>query len=97
MIWRKRAINADTSTEEIGRAKPNLSVLNEYRKREAEYLERASDMEAVTASRDAAKLRYDELRNVRLKEFMAGFHAISAKLKEMYQVSRYSLCEGPSI
>lgn len=62
-------------------------MLNEYRKREAEYLERASDMETVTASRDAAKLRYDELRNVRLKEFMAGFHAISAKLKEMYQVS----------
>ena len=44
-------------------------------------------MEIVTTARDAAKQRYDELRNVRLKEFMAGFHAISAKLKEMYQVS----------
>ena len=48
-------------------------------------------METVTAARDAAKQRYDELRNVRLKEFMAGFHAISSKLKEMYQVSRLSL------
>lgn len=70
-------------------------MLNEYRKREAEYLERASDMETVTSARDAAKQRYDELRNVRLKEFMAGFHAISAKLKEMYQVSKQTVLHDP--
>ena len=73
--------------EDVGKAKPNLNVLNEYRKREAEFLERAKDMEAVTSARDAAKKRYDDLRKVRLDEFMAGFTAISAKLKEMYQVS----------
>lgn len=44
-------------------------------------------MEAVTSHRDSAKQRYDDLRKVRLEEFMAGFSAISAKLKEMYQVS----------
>lgn len=73
--------------EEIAKAKPNLNVLHEYRRREAEFLDRARDLEGVTSQRDAAKQRYDDLRKVRLDEFMAGFNAISAKLKEMYQVS----------
>ena len=72
--------------EETGKAKPNLNVLTEYRKRESEFLDRAQDMENVTSSRDIAKKRYDDLRKVRLDEFMAGFSAISSKLKEMYQV-----------
>lgn len=74
--------------EDIGKARPNLNVLAEYRRREAEFLDRAKDMENVTSQRDAAKKRYDDLRKVRLDEFMAGFSAISAKLKEMYQASR---------
>jgi len=78
----------DGYAEEIGKAKPNLNVLNEYRKRESEFLDRARDMENVTSSRDCAKKRYDDLRKVRLDEFMAGFSAISSKLKEMYQVRR---------
>ncbi|KAL1408278.1 Structural maintenance of chromosomes protein 4 [Vanrija albida] len=72
--------------EETAKAKPNLNVLHEYRRREAEFLERARDLEAVTSQRDAAKQRYDDLRKVRLDEFMAGFSAISSKLKEMYQM-----------
>jgi len=78
--------------EEIGKAKPNLNVLNEYRKRESEFLDRARDMEKVTSQRDNAKKRYDDLRKVRLDEFMAGFSAISSKLKEMYQVSLGKSC-----
>jgi structural maintenance of chromosome 4 len=74
--------------EDISKARPNLTILNEFRKREAEFLERARDLDAVNAQRDAAKQRYDDLRKVRLDEFMAGFSAISAKLKEMYQVCR---------
>jgi structural maintenance of chromosome 4 len=74
--------------EDISKARPNLTILNEFRKREAEFLERAKDLDAVNAQRDAAKQRYDDLRKVRLDEFMAGFSAISAKLKEMYQVRR---------
>lgn len=72
--------------EDISKARPNLTILNEFRKREAEFLERAKDLDAVNAQRDAAKQRHDDLRKVRLDEFMAGFSAISAKLKEMYQV-----------
>lgn len=36
--------------------------------------------------RDAQKGTYDSLRKKRLDEFMTGFNAISAKLKEMYQM-----------
>lgn len=72
--------------EDIAKAKPNLNVLHEYRRREAEFLDRAREMESVTSQRDSAKQRYDDLRKVRLDEFMAGFNAISAKLKEMYQM-----------
>jgi len=50
-------------------------------------------MEDFTAHRDAAKKRYDDLHKVRLDEFMAGFSAISSKLKEMYQVRE----SGPTL
>jgi hypothetical protein len=63
-----------------------MAVLAEYRKRQAEFDERQADLDAVTAKRDAGKKRYDDLRQTRHYEFMAGFNAISSKLKEMYQV-----------
>ncbi len=82
-------LNAEISQleEELGKAKPNLNVLAEYRKREAEFLERGRDLEQITNLRDEAKKRYDDLRKTRLEQFMTGFTAISSKLKEMYQVS----------
>lgn len=70
----------------MGNAKPNLNVLVEYRRREHEYLARAKEFERVTKQRDEQKAKYEELRKRRLDEFMAGFNAISSKLKEMYQV-----------
>ncbi|KAJ9102655.1 hypothetical protein QFC19_004764 [Naganishia cerealis] len=84
----KDVLNAEITQleEEIGKAKPNLNVLAEWRKRESEYLERARDLEQVTISRDQAKQRYDELRKARLEGFMTGFNVISSKLKEMYQM-----------
>ena len=77
--------------EQIKNSSPNLAVLKEYRKREQEFLSRAKDLEEVTAQRDAQKAKYDGLRKQRLDEFMTGFNAISAKLKEMYQVCHYTL------
>ena len=67
-------------------SKPDLSVLKEYKKREAEFMNRAKDVEEVSQQRDAQKQKYDGLRKQRLDEFMAGFNLISPKLKEMYQV-----------
>ncbi|KAH7339002.1 RecF/RecN/SMC N terminal domain-containing protein [Rhizoctonia solani] len=72
--------------EKIGNAKPNLNVLPEYRRREAEYLTKAKEFEEVTRQRDEQKAKYEELRKQRLDEFMTGFNMISSKLKEMYQM-----------
>ncbi|RXW12128.1 hypothetical protein EST38_g13726, partial [Candolleomyces aberdarensis] len=79
---------ADTELldEKIKNAKVDLSVLKEYKKREAEFDNRAKDVERVTEERDAQKAHYDGLRKQRLDEFMTGFNTISLKLKEMYQM-----------
>ncbi|KAF9152990.1 hypothetical protein BG015_004315 [Linnemannia schmuckeri] len=70
----------------LSEAKPNLTVLEEYKKREEEYLSRAKDLEEITIRREEAKKDYDDLRKKRLDEFMAGFQIISLRLKEMYQM-----------
>ena len=43
-------------------------------------------MDKITEDRDHKKKDYDELRNRRLREFMAGFSRITINLKEMYQM-----------
>jgi structural maintenance of chromosome 4 len=70
----------------IGEGVPNMKALEEYRRREADFLKRVKDMDEITEARDNMKKRYDDLRKTRLEEFMAGFSVISSKLKEMYQV-----------
>src|SRR6185295_17412655 len=75
--------------EKVQHAKPNLTVLAEYKQREEEYLSRARDLEKITMMRDSSKKQYDELRKQRLEEFMQGFTLISQRLKEMYQVCFY--------
>ena len=79
-------IVAHVLQERVQSSKPDLSVLKDYRKREEEWLRRASELDEITAKRDAKKAEYDALRKQRLDEFMTGFGAISMKLKEMYQV-----------
>ncbi|KAF8324062.1 RecF/RecN/SMC protein [Clavulina sp. PMI_390] len=81
-------LRADVATleERVRNTKPNMGLLAEYRKREAEFLDRAKDLDLITASRDAAKAKFDQLRKSRLEEFMTGFSMISSKLKEMYQM-----------
>ncbi|CAG8530560.1 4925_t:CDS:10 [Paraglomus occultum] len=76
----------DALEEKIQSANPNLSVLEEYRQREEEYAMRAKDLEEASARSDAAKKKYEELRDLRFDEFMKGFTCISQKLKEMYQM-----------
>ena len=72
--------------EKLKNAKPKLSVLKEYRKREEEFMKQAKDLEQITNLPDDQKQKYDGLRKQWLDEFMAGFSLISMKLKEMYQV-----------
>jgi len=66
---------------------PNMSAIAEYKQKEEQYLQRVGELDAITASRDATRKDYDDLRKQRLDCFMAGFTIITTKLKEMYQVS----------
>ena len=80
------AISYSWFIEQIKNARPDLTVLKEYKQREQEFFNRAKDLELITAERDTQKAKYDGLRKQRLDEFMSGFNLISLKLKEMYQV-----------
>ncbi|KAH2988618.1 hypothetical protein KXW58_005904 [Aspergillus fumigatus] len=72
--------------EKTQNASVDLSVIEEYRRRAAEYESRAADLATALASRDSAKARLDGLRSARLNGFMEGFGIISLRLKEMYQM-----------
>ncbi|CAO3607107.1 unnamed protein product [Mucor fragilis] len=88
LIQSKQAIKMEIAEIEtfVQNAKPNLSVLDEYRRRRGEYNERKGDLDSVTAKRDQVKADVETLRKKRLDEFMSGFNVISQKLKEMYQM-----------
>ncbi|CAN6666108.1 structural maintenance of chromosomes protein 4 [Trichomonascus vanleenenianus] len=72
--------------ETIQNAKVDMQVLKDYQRRADEYETRRRTMNEAVAARDAVKKRCDDLKQRRLDEFMAGFNAISMKLKEMYQM-----------
>lgn len=72
--------------EKSQNAMVDLSALDDYRRRAAEYTSRTADLTSALAARDTAKARLDEMRQQRLTGFMQGFSAISLKLKEMYQM-----------
>ncbi|XVF14265.1 hypothetical protein REPUB_Repub09cG0043700 [Reevesia pubescens] len=83
----KRALEMVTLLEtQLKEMNPNLDSISEYRKKVSLYNERVEDLNTVTQQRDDIKKQYDEWRKKRLDEFMAGFNAISLKLKEMYQM-----------
>lgn len=76
----------DDHAEKVKNAKPDLTVLKDYQKREEEFLRRAAELSEVSALRDQKKEEHEALKGERLKKFLEGFNQISLKLKEMYQV-----------
>ena len=72
--------------ENLSTKKPDLKAIEEFKRKEAVYLERVTELDEITQKRDRARKRHDDLRKTRLNDFMAGFGTITAKLKEMYQV-----------
>lgn len=72
--------------EKLSKMEPNLSVLDEYNKRERDFEERSKELNLVTTEREEKKKLYNDLRKQRLDEFLEGFNSISLKLKEMYQM-----------
>merc|ERR1712096_83116 len=63
-----------------------MGAIEEYRRKERDYRERLTELDAVTETRDAAKTKLEGLRKQRLNDFMEGFAIITGKLKEMYQM-----------
>mmetsp|Transcript_40140 Transcript_40140/g.83997 ORF Transcript_40140/g.83997 Transcript_40140/m.83997 type:complete len:1377 (+) Transcript_40140:128-4258(+) len=64
----------------------NMGAIAEYRKKEADYLSRVSDLDQITSERNEARKEHEDLRRLRLEKFMDGFSHITLKLKEMYQM-----------
>lgn len=69
-----------------GRGRPNLRAIEDFKKKELKYLSCVSELDVVTKRRDAHRDRYEELKKMRMNEFMTGFGVISTRLKEMYQM-----------
>lgn len=72
--------------EELSKDKPNLGAIDDYNKKQIDYLEKVNILEAVTKDRNVMREHYDKTKKRRLKEFSDGFAIISRKLKEMYQM-----------
>jgi len=74
--------------QEVDSMKKNINMgsIEEYVKREGEYLDKVKDLEEATSNRDKERNECDALRKKRLDEFMSGFSIITLKLKEMYQM-----------
>lgn len=72
--------------EDLQKQQPDLKAIDEYNRKEQVYLERAAELDEVTAKKEAQRKQHDDLRKMRLNEFMEGFSIITSKLKEMYQM-----------
>lgn len=70
----------------VAAMKVNIGAIKQYRRKERECRRRMSALEAATAARDTVRRNCEAVRRARLEEFMAGFSAITLKLKEMYQM-----------
>jgi structural maintenance of chromosome 4 len=64
----------------IASLKPNMGAIAEYRRREKEYMERVSELDAITETRDAARREYEDLRKQRLDEVCSPSLSVSVCL-----------------
>lgn len=74
------------SDKNLETKKLDLSVLDDYRSRFAEYVTRRDAVNEVVERHDGLKAEWNNLKQRRFDEFMEGFQQISDKLKEMYQM-----------
>ena len=82
-VLKKEIANVEARLRDVN---VDLSVLGEYRRRLEEHKARIIDLNLAVAERDNAKQLSDDLRKMRLEQFLEGFSTISLKLKEMYQM-----------
>ncbi|CAG9764069.1 unnamed protein product [Ceutorhynchus assimilis] len=67
-------------------AKPNLTAIQDYRKKQEVFMQRSNELEEINKKRQAMVNVYEDLKKRRKDEFTTGFAIIKLKLKEMYQM-----------
>ncbi len=72
--------------EQLTHSQVNFGAIEEYRKKEDIYLERVAELEQVSHQKEKQRRNFEDLRKMRLEEFMSGFTIITTKLKEIYQM-----------
>uniref|UniRef100_F1KR40 Structural maintenance of chromosomes protein n=1 Tax=Ascaris suum TaxID=6253 RepID=F1KR40_ASCSU len=76
---------ANLEKRKAGKA-PNLSSLQEYIHKLERYDKEVDRLKEISIKKDQHRDLCEELRSLRLKEFMEGFTQIGVALKEMYQM-----------
>eukprot|EP01059_Diplonema_ambulator_P030711 TRINITY_DN5360_c0_g1_i1.p1 TRINITY_DN5360_c0_g1~~TRINITY_DN5360_c0_g1_i1.p1 ORF type:complete len:1304 (+),score=699.93 TRINITY_DN5360_c0_g1_i1:30-3914(+) len=80
----KRLIQRLEETQK--KLKPNVKALSEWQEKDRICAKREEELKVVSDKRTEAQSKVELLRKARHDEFMAGFKAITFKLKEMYQM-----------
>lgn len=65
---------------------PNMAAIEEYRRKTENYLTRVSELKHITNLLVEQRKQREDAKMKRLNEFLDGFHTITNKLKEMYQM-----------
>ncbi|KAK4467810.1 hypothetical protein MN116_008735 [Schistosoma mekongi] len=72
--------------ERIAVMAPNMAAIEEYRRKVENYLTRVSELNHITSILGEQRKYMEDAKSKRLTEFLDGFHTITNKLKEMYQM-----------
>lgn len=72
--------------EQTAAMAPNMSAIEQYRKKVDLYLKRVAELDHVSELRAEQVKQEADFKAKRLNEFMAGFNIITMRLKEMYQM-----------
>jgi len=73
-------------SEKLAEFKPNMAAIQEYFEKDEVYMQRARELDAIVAERNAKREEHSNLCQQRLTEFMTAFEIITGKLKQMYQM-----------
>eukprot|EP00347_Sterkiella_histriomuscorum_P021716 403333013 len=73
-------------THEIQNSNPNINIIQQYKHRHQDFLEKQKRLHEVEEELSKMKEEHQILKRKRHDEFMSGFSIISTKLKEMYRL-----------
>ncbi|XP_071838574.1 structural maintenance of chromosomes protein 4-like isoform X2 [Apostichopus japonicus] len=82
----KISYEVTVSEEQLGKMSPNLAAIQQFKKKEENYLSRVAEYDELTERRNSQRRSLEDMRKQRLDMFMKGFGTINEYLKEMYQM-----------